>query len=62
MLLVILKEQELLKLFLKNNSKNKTKNKKEFRVEKLLKGKDDKSCVKWNAYDNSFNNWTDKKT
>ena len=36
-------------------------NKKEFRVEKVIKGKGDKLYVKWRSYDNSFNNWIDKK-
>ena len=36
-------------------------NKKEFRIEKVLKKKGDKSYVKWKGYDNSFNGWIDKK-
>ena len=32
-----------------------------FRVEKVLKRKDDKLYVKWKGHDNSFNNWIDKK-
>ena len=36
-------------------------NKKEFRVEKVIKRKGDKLYVKWNGYDNSFNSWIDKK-
>ena len=31
-------------------------NPKEFKVEKVIKRKDDKLYVKWKAYDNSFNN------
>ena len=39
-----------------------TKNKiKEFRVQKVIKRKGDKLCVRWKGYDNSFNNWIDKK-
>ena len=34
---------------------------KEFRIEKVLKRKGDKSYVKWKGYDNSFNSWIDKK-
>ena len=30
-------------------------NKKEFRIEKVLKRKGDKLCVKWKGYNNSFN-------
>ena len=36
-------------------------NQKEFRIEKVLKKKCDKSYVKWKGYDNSFNSWIDKK-
>ena len=34
---------------------------KEFRIEKIIKRKDDKLYVKWKGYDNSFNSWIDKK-
>ena len=30
-------------------------------IEKVIKKKDDKLCVKWKGYDNSFNSWIDKK-
>ena len=33
----------------------------EFRTEKVIKKKGDKLYVKWKGYDNSFNNWIDKK-
>ena len=33
----------------------------EFRKEKVIKKKVDKLYVKWKGYDNSFNNWIDKK-
>ena len=36
-------------------------NQEEFRIEKVIKKKDDKLYVKWKGYDNSFNNWIDKK-
>ena len=36
-------------------------NQKEFRIEKILKKKDDKLYVKWKGYDNSFNNLINKK-
>ena len=36
-------------------------NQKEFRIEKVIKRKDDKLYVKWKVYDNSFNSWIDKK-
>ena len=35
--------------------------KKEFRIEEVLKKKDDKLYVKWKGYDNSFNSWINKK-
>ena len=36
-------------------------NQQEFRIEKVIKKKDDKSYVKWKCYDSSFNSWIDKK-
>ena len=36
-------------------------NQKEFRVEKVIKRKDDKIYVNWKGYDSSFNSWIDKK-
>ena len=36
-------------------------NQKDFRVEKVIKGKGDKISVKWKGYGNSFNSWIDKK-
>ena len=36
-------------------------NQKEFRIEKVLKRKGDKLCVKWKGYHNSFNSWINKK-
>ena len=36
-------------------------NQKKFRIEKILKKKDDKLYVKWKGYDNSFNSWINKK-
>ena len=36
-------------------------NQKEFRIGNVIKRKDDKLHVKWKGYDNSFNNWIDKK-
>ena len=34
---------------------------KEFRVEKAIKRKKNKSYVKWKCYDSSFSSWIDKK-
>ena len=36
-------------------------NQQEFRTEKIIKRKGDKSYVKWKGYDNSFNSWINKK-
>ena len=36
-------------------------NQKEFRIEKVIKGKGNKLYVKCKGYNNSFNNWIDKK-
>ena len=36
-------------------------NQQEFRIEKVIKKKDDKIYVKWKGYDSSFNSWIDKK-
>ena len=33
----------------------------DFRTKKLTKKKGDKLYVKWKSYDNSFNDWIDKK-
>ena len=35
-------------------------NQKEFRIEKVIKRKEDTFYVKWNGYDNSFNSWINK--
>ena len=37
-------------------------NKKEFKIEKVLKTKGDKLYVKWKGYDNRFNSWINKNT
>ena len=36
-------------------------NHKKFRIEKVIKRKGDKLYVNWKGYDNSFDNWIDKK-
>ena len=36
-------------------------NQQEFRIEKVIKRKDNKLYVKWKGYDSSFNSWIDKK-
>ena len=39
----------------------KIKNQNEFRIEKLIKRKEDKLYVKWKGYYSSFNSWIDKR-
>ena len=36
-------------------------NKKEFRIEKVIKREGHKLNVKWKGYNNSYNSWIDKK-
>ena len=50
-----LKVEEIAGMF--NKKELKKTNKKDFRVEKVINRKEDKL----KGYDNSFNNWTDKK-
>ena len=59
MLLMIFMEKNFFERFTKKNCKK--TNQKEFRVEKVIKRKDDKLCVKWKGHNNSFNSWIDKK-
>ena len=42
-------------------TKCKNTNQSQFRVEKVIKKKDDQLYVKWKGYDSSFNSWIDKK-
>ena len=48
-----LKGEEMFRTFYEKELQK--KNPKEFKVEKVIKRKDDKLYVKWKAYDNSFN-------
>ena len=59
MLSVFLNGKKLLERFTNKNCKK--TNQKEFRVEKVIKRKDDKLYVKWKGYDSSFNSWIDEK-
>ena len=36
-------------------------NQKQFRIEKVIKGKGNKLYVKWKGHNDSFNSWIDKK-
>ena len=56
---VILTGKKLLEYFTKENCKKQIK--KEFRVWKKIKRKDNKLYVKCKGYDDSFNSWIDKK-
>ena len=49
MLLVTLKEKELLERFMKKNCKK--RNHKEFRIKKVIEKKGDKLYIKWKGYD-----------
>ena len=59
MLLVILMVKKLLERFTKKNCKKQIK--KNLRVEKVTKRKDNKLHVKRKGCNNSFNSWIDKK-
>ena len=59
MLLVILMVKKIVGTFYEKKFQ-KTKQE-EFRIEKVIKRKEDKLYVKWKGYDNSFNSWIDKK-
>ena len=56
---MILMVKNLLELFMKKELQK--SNQKEFRIEKVIKRKGNRLCVKWKGYDNSFNSWIDKK-
>ena len=56
---MILMVKKLLEHFMKKNCKRLIK--REFKSEKAIKRKGDKSYVKWKGYNNSFNSWIDKK-
>ena len=55
-----LNAEEIVGTFYKNELQK--TNQKEFRIEKVIKRKGNKLCVKWKGYDNSFNSWIDKKS
>ena len=59
MLLVILTVKKFLERFAKKNCHR--RNQKGFRVEKVIKRKDDKLYDKCKGYDNFFNIWINKK-
>ena len=54
-----LNDEEIIGSF--NEKELQKTNRKEFRIEKILKRKSDKLYVKWKGYDNSFNFWINKK-
>ena len=54
------KGEEIVGTFYEKELQKKT-NQKEFRIEKVIKRKDEKLYVKWKGYDKSFNSWIDKK-
>ena len=54
-----LKREEIVGTFFKKELQK--TNQKDFRVEKLIKRKDDKLYLKWKGYGSSFHSWIDKK-
>ena len=54
-----LKGEEIAEKFYKNELQK--TNKKEFRVDKVIKRKGHKLYVKWNGYGSCFDSWIDKK-
>ena len=54
-----LKGEEIVEMFYEKELQK--ANQKEFRVEKVIKRKDNKLYIKWKGYDNSFHSWIDKK-
>ena len=54
-----LKGEEIVEKFYKNELQK--TNKKEFRVDKVIKRKGHKLYVKWNGYGSCFDSWIDKK-
>ena len=54
-----LNDEEIIGTFCENELQK--TDKKEFRIEKVLKKKGDKLYVKWKGFDNFFNSWIDKK-
>ena len=54
-----LKDEKIVETFYKKELQK--MNKKEFRVENVIKGKGDKLYVKWKGCSSSFNNCIDKK-
>ena len=51
--------EEIIGIFYEEELQN--TNQKEFRIEKVIKGKGDKLYVKWKGYNSLFNSWNDKK-
>ena len=56
---MILMVKKLLEHFMKK--KLQKIDQQEFRIEKVIKKKGNKLYVKWKGYNNSFNNWINKK-
>ena len=54
-----LNEEEVVETF--HEKELQKTNKKRFRIEKVIKRKDDKIYIKWKRYNNSFNSCVDKK-
>ena len=54
-----LKREKIVQVFFEKELQK--TNQKEFRVEKVMRRKGKKLCVKWKGYISSFNSWIDKK-
>ena len=54
-----LNEEEVVETF--HEKELQKTNQKRFRIEKVIKRKDDKIYIKWKRYNNSFNSCVDKK-
>ena len=54
------KGEEIVRIFYEKEQQK--TNQKEFRIEKVIKRKSDKLCVKWKGYDNSLNSQIVKET
>ena len=56
-----LNREEIIGSFYEKKLEKTKNNQKEFRIEKIIKRKGNKSYVKWKGYKNSFNSWIDEK-
>ena len=55
----VLNSKEIVEMFYENELQK--TNQTDFRIDKVIKKKADKSCVKWKCYDDFLDSWIDKK-